>query len=48
MTVSEDQKDYVASNDISIVEAYIAIAENGHAFLCGKAEYCWLSYEPEN
>ncbi len=114
LTVSEDQKDYVASNDISIVEAYIAITENGHAFPfgvyandtlvgfmmigydtddswedapviakgnynlwrlmidkkyqrngygkeavqlaldfinafpCGKAECCWLSYEPEN
>ena len=22
--------------------------EMGQTFPCGKAEYCWLSYEPEN
>ena len=114
LTVSESQKNYVAANDISIIEAYTAIAGNGYAFPfgiyddekpvgflmigfdvddywtdapeiakgnynlwrlmidqawqnrgygkqavqlaldfiksmpCGKAEYCWLSYEPEN
>ncbi len=114
LTVEESQKDFVASNDISIIEAYIAVTGNGHAFPfgmydgdslvgflmigygtddywenapeiamnnynlwrlmidkryqhrgygkaavklaldfirtypCGKAEYCWLSYEPEN
>ncbi len=112
--VSEKQKHFVASNDISIIEAYTAITGNGHAFPfgiyeddtpigflmigfdtddywddapfiakgnynlwrlmidknfqnkgygkeavklalkfiktfpCGEAEYCWLSYEPEN
>ena len=114
LTVSESQKNYVAANDISIIEAYTAIAGNGYAFPfgiyddekpvgflmigfdvddywtdapeiakgnynlwrlmidqawqnrgygkkavqlaldfiksmpCRKAEYCWLSYEPEN
>ena len=114
LRVSEDQKSFVASNDISIIEAYTAITGNGYAFPfgiyeegtligflmigfdtddywddapiiakdnynlwrlmidknyqnkgygkeavrlalefiktfpCGKAEYCWLSYEPEN
>ena len=110
----DDQKYFVAGNDTSIIEAYIAITGNGHAFPigiyegdtpvgfimigfdvddywddapeiargnynlwrlmidkkyqgkgygkeavrlaldfintfpCGSAEYCWLSYEPEN
>ena len=114
LTVSEAQKNYVAANDISIIEAYTAITRNGYAFPfgiydgdrpvgflmigfdvddywtdapeiargnynlwrlmidkawqnrgfgreavqlaldfirslpCGEAEYCWLSYEPEN
>ena len=114
LAVSESQKNYVAANDISIIEAYTAIAGNGYAFPfgiyddekpvgflmigfdvddywtdapeiargnynlwrlmidqawqnrgygkqavqlaldfiksmpCGKAEYCWLSSEPEN
>ena len=114
LTVEEDQKNFVANNDISIIEAYTAITANGFAFPfgiyenetpvgflmigfdiddywddapaiakgnynlwrlmidkayqrrgfgkeavqlalnfiqsfpCGKAEYCWLSYEPEN
>ncbi len=114
LSVSEEQKNFVASNDISIIEAYTAITGNGYAFPfgiyeddtpigflmigfdadnywddapiiakgnynlwrlmidkiyqnkgygreavrlalefiktfpCGKAEYCWLSYEPEN
>ena len=114
LSVSESQKDYVAANDVSIIEAYTAITGNGHAFPfgiydgdkpvgflmigfdvddywtdapeiakgnynlwrlmidknhqnrgfgreavqlaldfikslpCGEAEYCWLSYEPEN
>ena len=112
--VSEEQKSFVAGNDISIIEAYTAITGNGYAFPfgiyeddtpvgflmigfdtddywddapliakgnynlwrlmidshyqnrgygkeavrlalefvktfpCGKAEYCWLSYEAEN
>ena len=114
LTVSESQKNYVADNSISIIEAYTVITGNGHAFPfgiydgetpvgflmigfdvddywtdapeiarnnyslwrlmidksyqnrgfgkeavqlaqkkkktwpCGKAEYCWLSYEPDN
>lgn len=114
LRVSEQQKAFVPGNDISMIEAYIAIAGNGHAFPfgiyagdtpagflmvgfdtdedwddappiakgnyslwrlmidvtqqgrgygkeavrlalefiktfpCGKAEYCWLSYAPEN
>lgn len=114
LTVKEDQKNFVANNDISIIEAYTAITANGFAFPfgiyenetpvgflmigfdiddywddapsiakgnynlwrlmidkayqrrgfgkeavqlaldfiksfpCGEAEYCWLSYEPEN
>ena len=114
LKVSEDQQDFVAGNDISLIEAYIAKAENGQifpfgiyhdgvpvgllmigfgtdsswddapaiaqnnydlrrlmidakfqgrgygkealmlalefirTFPCGKAEFCWLSYEPNN
>ena len=100
LSVSESQKNFVASNDISILEAYAAITSNGYAFPfgifegnnpvgfvmigydkddywklmidkncqgrgygrqavelalkfiktypCGKADFCWLSYEPEN
>lgn len=114
LSVAENQKDFVASNDISIIEAYTSITGNGHAFPfgifdddtpvgflmigydtddywedapeiakgsynlwrfmidkkyqrrgygkgalqlaldfirtfpCGKAEHCWLSYEPDN
>ena len=114
LKVSDEQKNFVASNEISIIEAYIAITGNGYAFPfviyddavpvgflmigfsvydcwedapkiakgnynlwrlmidknyqgkgygrkamelalafiktlpCGRAEYCWLSYEPEN
>lgn len=114
LKVREEQKEFVASNDLSIIEAYIVISGNGHAFPfgiyvdetpvgflmigydvddsyenppkiaygnysiwrfmidehyqsngygkkalqlaldfvktfpCGEAEYCYLSYEPEN
>ena len=114
LTVSESQRNYVATNEISMIEAYTAISGNGYAFPfgiyngdtpvgflmigfdvdddwvdapdiakgnynlwrlmidkdyqnrgfgrkavqlaldyiktfpCGEAEYCWLSYEPEN
>ena len=114
LEVSDDQKSFVATNGISIIEAYTAITGNGYAFPfaiyeddipvgflmigydaddywydapkiakgnynlwrlmidknyqgkglgkeavrlalefintfpCGAAEYCWLSYEPEN
>ena len=114
LKVAESQKEYVASNDTSIIEAYTTITGNGYAFPfgiyendtpvgflmvgydtddywedapaiakgnynlwrlmideryqgkgygkeavrlalnfvrtwpCGRADYCWLSYEPEN
>lgn len=54
LQVSEDQKSFVASNDVSIIEAYTAITGNGYGkeavklALEGEAEYCWLLYEPEN
>ena len=114
LKVSESQEDFVASNEVSIIEAYTAVTGNGYAFPfgiydqdqpvgflmigfdvddawedapeiargnyslwrlmidrayqnrgfgkeavqlalqfirsfpCGRAEYCWLSYEPEN
>ena len=114
LRVSESQKEFVAANDVSIIEAYTTITVNGFAFPfgiyngktpvgfmmigydsadywedtpdiargnyslwrlmidenyqkkgfgreavalgldfiksfpCGKSEYCWLSYEPEN
>ncbi|WP_022757980.1 GNAT family N-acetyltransferase [Butyrivibrio fibrisolvens] len=114
LSVEDNQKDFVASNDVSIIEAFTTITNNGYAYPfgiydgdtlvgfvmigydkddywdeapkiadnnynlwrlmidkryqkkgygreaikltldfiktlpCGKAEYCWLSYEPEN
>lgn len=61
MEVSEEQKSFVADNDISIIEAYTAITGKGYGkeavklalefiktYPCGDADYCWLSYEPEN
>jgi len=38
LTVSEDQRNYVARNDISIIEAYTAITANGYAFPFGLYE----------
>ncbi len=35
LQVSENQKSFVADNDISIIEAYTAITENGYAFPFG-------------
>ncbi|SER08497.1 GNAT family N-acetyltransferase [Streptococcus gallolyticus] len=35
LKVSESQKNFVASNDVSIIEAYTAITANGHAFPFG-------------
>ena len=114
LSVKENQREFVAGNDVSIIEAYTTITANGYAFPfgiyddeqlvgflmigfdkddywddapdiangnynlwrlmidqryqhkgygrkavelalefvrtfpCGKADYCWLSYEPEN
>lgn len=38
LEVAPEQKKFVASNDISIIEAYVAIAGNGHAFPFGLYE----------
>ncbi len=38
LQVSEDQKSFVADNDISIIEAYTAITGNGYAFPFGIYE----------
>lgn len=38
LKVSEAQKDYVAPNDLSIIEAYIALINQGHAFPFGIYE----------
>lgn len=35
LSVRKDQKNFVAPNDMSIIEAYIAITHNGHAFPFG-------------
>ena len=35
LQVAEDQRDFVAPNDMSIVEAYTAITAHGHAFPFG-------------
>lgn len=35
LNVSDSQKNFVASNDISIIEAYTAITSNGYAFPFG-------------
>ena len=38
LCVSEEQKNFVAGNDISIIEAYTAITGNGYAFPFGIYE----------
>lgn len=35
LSVSEAQKDFVASNDLSIIEAYVCVSGGGHAFPFG-------------
>ncbi len=50
LSVREDQKDFVASNDVSIIEAYIAITNHGHAFPFGIYDgdvpigFCMIGY----
>ncbi len=39
LRVSESQRSFVASNDISLIEAYVAQNEYGHAFPFGMPEY---------
>ena len=38
LNVSDSQKNFVASNNISIIEAYTAITSNGYAFPFGIFE----------
>ena len=38
LTVADHQKNFVAGNDVSIIEAYIAITSNGYAFPFGIFE----------
>ena len=40
LRVSEEQKNFVADNDISIIEAYTAITGNGYAFPFGITDCC--------
>ena len=35
LKVSKSQEEFVAANDVSIIEAYTAITANGHAFPFG-------------
>ena len=35
LKVAEDQESFVASNEESIIEAYVTLAENGKVFLFG-------------
>ena len=35
LSVKEDQREFVASNDVSIIEAYTTITANGYAFPFG-------------
>ena len=50
LRVSENQRSFVASNDISIIEAYVAQNENGHVFPFGIYDdetpvgFCMISY----
>ena len=50
LKVAEEQKGFVAANDISIIEAYIALISNGHAFPFGIYDdetpvgFCMVGY----
>ena len=50
LRVRENQRSFVASNDISIIEAYVAQNENGHAFPFGiyndetPVGFCMIGY----
>ena len=35
LSVNEDQREFVASNEVSIIEAYTTVTNNGYAFPCG-------------
>ena len=38
LRVRQEQRDFVASNDVSIIEAYTAVTGGGHAFPFGIYE----------
>ena len=42
LSVKEDQREFVASNDVSIIEAYTTITANGYAFPFGI--YCYRPF----
>ena len=50
LKVGEEQQSFVAPNDVSIIEAYAALAENGHAFPFGIYDdetpvgFCMIGY----
>ncbi len=50
LTVGDDQKSFVAANDVSIIEAYIALTSGGHAFPFGIYDeetpvgFCMIGY----
>ena len=50
LTVGDDQKSFVAANDVSIIEAYIALISGGHAFPFGIYDqetpvgFCMIGY----
>ncbi len=54
LTVHESQRSFVAPNDHSIIEAYCALADNGHAFPFGLYEgetpvgFVMVSYSVED
>ena len=54
LRVSENQRSFVAPNDISIIEAYIAQNENGHAFPFGIYDhetpvgFCMIGYDVDD
>lgn len=54
LSVFDNQKSFVASNDISIIEAYTAITANGYAFPFGIYEndmpigFLMISYDKDD
>ena len=50
LNVSEEQKNFVAANDISVIEAYIALTSGGRAFPFGIYDgdlpvgFCMIGY----
>ena len=50
LDVSEEQKSFVAANDVSVIEAYLAVTSGGHAFPFGIYDgdlpvgFCMIGY----